>query len=99
MTVKTKVYPENIHGAIQGHMHSVTFTREGSPQVNRGTALNNGSQFDTVDGSLAMILLQQARSYRTATVVIEGSTLPESLQTLLIDKYEVESTFTSITFA
>lgn len=56
------------------------------------------SQFDAIDTALLEVLKRAANSYYEADVTIFGATLPESLQTHLTDKYEVETQINSITF-
>lgn len=100
MQVKTTEYEQSPTGTVQGYIHRVTYSREGNPQVNNGSFVNNGSQYDVIDDSLAMILRHEAAAYRQGAITIEGATIPESLKTFLVDKYEAESlAITSVTFA
>lgn len=101
LTVSKHNYEQREHSTVAGHAYNVRSQAEGSNQVD---TLSNQrsiqfSQFNAVDSALHDILVRATNAYYTTAVTIEGATLPESIQTFLTDKYEVESQITSITFA
>src|SRR5690625_506404 len=56
------------------------------------------SQFDAIDSALLEALKRAAHGYYEANITINGASLPESLQTFLKEKYEVESQINSVSF-
>ena len=93
LTVTKHEYENRESGSRLGHDY---YVRDANGiRFNRASL----SQFDAIDTALLEVLKRAANSYYEADVTIYGATLPESLQTHLTDKYEVETQINGITFA
>src|SRR5690625_2046302 len=93
LTVRKHEYENRKYATRLGHDDYVS--AENGIQFNRASL----SQFDAIDTALLEVLKRAANSYYEADVTIYDATLPESLQTFLVDKYEVETQINGITFA
>lgn len=99
LSVEKYEYEEGRKNATAtGHVYTVKLSTEGVSQVDRVNKANL-SQFDAVDSALLETLKRASKRYYDVNVTIEGASFPESLQTFLIDKYETETQFTSVSFA
>lgn len=92
LTVTKQEYENREYATRLGHDYYVK--DENGNRYNRASL----SQVDAVETALLEVLKRAANGYYEVTVTIEGVTLPESLQTFLKDKYEVESQINSVTF-
>lgn len=94
LTVSKQEYENRPTAARLGYAYSVK--DEAGDTLN---GHNEVSQFDAVDKALYNVLKRAAMHYYDVDVTITGATLSEELQSFLVDKYEVESQVSSITFA
>lgn len=93
LTVRKHEYENKEYAMRLGHDYYVS--AENGTQFNRASL----SQFDAIDTALLEVLKRAANGYYEADVTIYDATLPESLQTFLKEKYEVETQINSVTFA
>src|SRR5690554_1186696 len=92
LTVNKHEYENRESASRLGHVYIVT--------DQNGNRFNQASlsQLEAIDTALLEVLKRAAKGYYEVDVTIEGATLPESLQTHLSDKYEVETQINSLTF-
>lgn len=84
---------------IEGHTYHVIYEIDGKEIRRIGGGLTDLTQYNAINKALKTVLHSASTQYYTADVTIEGATLPASLQSFLVDKYEVETQINSITFA